>query len=253
VFSPTDDLMALDGPPLELWDVARASRRTTIPEGGVVVGFSADGKRVAVLGASIAIFSLEKAVVERVIPAMSSGQHRQPAVEVDGHWWLLLVADDEAGRRVLAIDLAQPDARLFTLLRPAGALPQQQARVALSADGKILALADPDGLWLWDVADKTAPRRLPGQLRPADLKIADQITDVVFSRSGKYLLIGVGHTPDGDISKQRGEVITYDVASRSAVATQEVLGKPLRVAFSPDEHAVAAVIPNCGTVLYCHD
>jgi hypothetical protein len=171
---------------------------------------------------------------------------REPAVEAEGHWWLVFTT--LLGRKVMSVDLADASSQPTLLVTPVTAMLPTDPRIALTADGNTLALADGEGVWLWDVSDKHNPQQLPGRLRSTEPGSQDGISDMAFSPSGQYLLVSVAQ----DFGA-RGELVIYEVATRTGVAGRSLPGPARRVAVSPDGRAVAASLTMCGTILYCRD
>jgi hypothetical protein len=257
VFSPDASLVALDGEPLGLWRLADGVVQASIPLGqrpspgspSRLAGFSRDGQRVAVLTASTArVWSLARQALERDVPLPPPSftpLKRVPSIDRDGHWWLIVAGPNEADLQILDLNAPEPKPALLVRAHTGGSLIH--VRIAVTDDGDTLALADRDGLWLWDIQDKASPRRLPGPLRPPEVAHGD-IADMTFSSSGRYLVVGLS-----EANRTKGEVVIYDVPSRQALAGRTTLSTAHRVAFSPDERAVAVVVANCDSLLYCRD
>jgi WD40 repeat protein len=259
VFSPDSRLFSVDTPTLSFRAAAAGTAELTIPppagDHPRVVGFSADGERVAILsGTSTRVWSVPRQEASDLAQGGSLFLSREPMVEAGGHWWLAYGnAIFAAGGgtppdyRILLVDLAAPTPRPLEIARPVYH-PREPPRIALGPDGNTLALADAEGVGLWDITDKSAPRRLPPVIRPPEPSLTDDVADLNFSATGKYLVVGVGQD-----SSRKGQVVIYEVASRQMVASRSLPAPAHRVAISPDERSVAVSLLFCGTVLFCHD
>jgi WD40 repeat protein len=257
VFSPDSRLFSVDTPAPGFRTVAGTTRIDIPPPPGDqarVVGFSADGERVAVLSSTtIRVWSLARQQATDLAEGGTWFLSREPMVEAGGHWWLAygksIVPTGGAmppDHRILLVDLAAPNPKPLQIAKPVY-YPHEPPRIALSPDGNTLALADAEGVGLWDITDKSAPRRLPPGIRPPEPRPTDDVTDLTFSATGKYLVVGVG------LNGREGQVLIYEVASRQVVASRNLPVPAHRVAISPDERSVAVSLFFCGTVLFCHD
>jgi WD40 repeat protein len=258
VLSSDGALVGTDGDPVGVlhlnsgMQVAAIPTRDPLrPAGSRLLAFSQDRQRAAVLDAAgVRVWSLTKGALEREITSVSFDQYgRQPSFEGEGHWWLvLLTASPSAAIVALDLNAAQPGP--VPLVMDPG--PIIAVRLALRADGKVLAVATmADGVWLWDVHDKAAPVRLV-RVRPPEQRSYESVTDMAFSRSGRYLVLGAAMR-QLDQGWTAGDLVIYDLGTNQPLFIRNLGLPPHRVAFSPDERAVVASVSECGTLLYCHD
>jgi hypothetical protein len=212
-----------------------------------MVGFSADGQRLAMLSrTTLRVFSLADQQT-RDLPVQDGGYlAREPAIDTGEHWWIGYGAGTRTTAQIMFVDLDAPAPMPVQAMLPVFD-PREPPRIALTTDAALGALSDAEGVGLWDLTDKAAPRKL-AVIRPPEPGPRDDVPDLAFSRSGRYLVVGVARS-----SPTAGDVVIYDVATRKQLATHALSAPAHRVSFSPDERAIVVAVRECATVLYCHD
>jgi hypothetical protein len=250
VFSPDGRLFAADRPVSGLFDMETRQMTTMVPApagaGARMVGFSSDGQRLAMLSATtLRLFSLAKKQTRDVDVQSTPFLAREPSLDTADGWWVAYGSVATGSYRIMFIDLdlamPKPVLGMATVYGPT-----QAPRLTLTTDAKLGALSDGAGVGLWDLADKAAPRKL-ALVRPPEAGPMDDIPDLAFSPSGRYLVVGVAR------AHLTGEVVIYDVSTRQQIAGRQLGGPAHRVSFSPDGRAIAVAIRECATVLYCRD
>ena len=150
-----------------------------------------------------------------------------PLLETGGEVWALAFSPD--GRKLAAVTV-QGQATLWDVESrslvwgPFTVAQGAVVGVSISADGKMLATAGPDGVTLWDMAS--------GDLLDTIGDVGVPAGDVVFSRAGSTLAFVHEHGGDAEV---------WDVAERSRIAKLPV-GTDFvyyAIALSPDGRAVA--------------
>jgi WD40 repeat protein len=165
-----------------------------------------------------------------------------------------------------------PDGRVVATVTFAGQLalwnvadPRHPARIAatpsgdrnplwgeaFSPDGRTLAAAYTDRIFLWDVASPARPRLL--RVLPAPVA-SDPVTEPGIDSQGPFSPQDITFSPDGHLLASvtgAGRVTVWNVTDPARAARAAVMAGPddfaLAIAFSPRGHLLAAVTYN-GTV-----
>jgi WD40 repeat protein len=151
-----------------------------------------------------------------------------------GPWWAAVAS---TANKVSFFDLNAP--------APTGTAPFQVSgivrKLALSSDGRMLAVSSDAGLFLWDVTDKNKPLpQVPALRSPV---LPNDYRDLAFSPSGRHLAATIPRV---------GTTALYSVDTRDEVARVTLRGAPLSLAWSADGRALAIGRP-CGLITYCRD
>jgi WD40 repeat protein len=253
-FSADSTRLATDGRAITVWRVADGLKELGLPfEDEVRLGgFSRDGARLAFLTKTqLTVRSLPGGGVQRsMASAIDFRVNRSPTATPPGHWWLAVAQRTGLMTDVGLVDLDEPALTVRSIERKTRPTSVDY-RIALAADGNTLAVGDEKGVALWDVHDKEHPAA-GTLLTVAPLVGVDHITDLEFSPGGGHLAVGIVRYDRGG-TRQRGEVVIYEVATGRAVAARGVLSSPHSLSFSPDGLGLAIVLPNLAIVVYCRD
>jgi WD40 repeat protein len=154
--------------------------------------------------------------------------------------WTMLAAGVDGQARFVDLDAPlAPASPPFSV-----AMAEEDYDIALSPDGRRLAVSSPQGVFLWDVSDRTAPRRAPVALRTwASLEQAWALT---FSPSGEHLAVAA-------VGTNAVSVALYSVNPQRLVAEKPLRITPFALAFSPDGRGLAIGHNACGLLTYCRD
>jgi WD40 repeat protein len=200
------------------------------------VGFAADSDHYVAMQVDATVARIRSSsrpaeparVIQFPLDAIASGAIA-PQRTVGGPWW---VAAGSATNTVSLADVgsAVPASKPFPVGRE-----ERIPKLALSPDGNLLAVSNEDGLFLWDVSDKAAPRKSPTPLDPTD----NRARFMAFSPTGRYLVA------------LTGEAAIYAVQTGALLASTQLNAPGLAAAFSPDEHALFIGEGECGRLLYC--
>ena len=123
------------------------------------------------------------------------------------------------------------------------AVPDDDYEMVLSPDGQRLAIANAEGVFIWDVSDHTMPRRSPVPLRTwSPLEKAWALAFLSGRPDPGVAVVGspvLGRAP----SPAAATVDGREAAADHAVA----------LAWSPDGRGLAVGLNACGVLVYCRD
>jgi WD40 repeat protein/Flp pilus assembly protein TadD len=276
VFSPDGRRLATAGQTVKLWDVMTPSAEHVLREfqgdGGWIsaVAFSPDGRLVAsgrndpATTHAIDIWEADTGKRLRTVPSLNASSVLDLAFHPDGR--RLAAAHRFEGLVTWDVETGRETGRL---VGPVGAVDH----VAYSADGRVLASAGDDQIWIWDAATNQKLRVLEGQvsttgglaLDHAGVSLAAACgTPTVFlwdlqSHATDATLNGhegpvvfATYSPDGRVLASGGkdnEVRLWDVATGALRQTLRGHRKMVfAVVFSPDGNQLASASYD-GTVI----
>jgi WD40 repeat protein len=205
-------------------------------------GFAADGDRfftTTVRAPRVDVWSVSRMSKSSDLTAVSPLRGVAAAAVAPGPWTLLAAGVDGQARFVdLEAPLAPPSPA-FTV-----AMAEDDFRLALSRDGKRLAVASQEGVFLWDVSDRTMPRKAPVALRTWGA--LEKSWSLAFSPSGEQLAVGV-------VGSATASVALYAVQPQRLLAEKPLRNWPFALAFSPDGRGLAIGLNACGVLVHCRD
>jgi WD40 repeat protein len=154
--------------------------------------------------------------------------------------WILLAAGVDGQARFVDLDAPlAPASPPFAI-----AMADDDYKVVLGQDGKRLAVANQEGVFLWDVSDHTMPRRAPVALRT--WSSLEDAWALAFSPSGQHLAVAVVGTTGASVA-------IYGAEPQRLLAEKTLRIRPISLAFSPDGRGLAVGLVACGVLVYCRD
>jgi WD40 repeat protein len=154
--------------------------------------------------------------------------------------WTMLAGGVDGQARFIDLDAPlAPSSPPFAV-----AMPDDDYEMVLSPDGKRLAIANAEGVFLWDVSDHTMPRRAPVALRT--WSPLEKAWALAFSPSGQHLAVAV-------VGSTGVSVALYGADPQRLLGEKPLRITPFALAWSPDGRGLAVGLNACGVLVYCRD
>jgi WD40 repeat protein len=124
------------------------------------------------------------------------------------------------------------------------AVPDDDYEMVLSPDGKHLAVANAEGVVIWDVSDHTMPRRFPVPLRT--WSPLEKAWALAFSPDGLILAVAV-------VGSTGSSVALHRLQPQRLLSEKPLRITPFALAWSPDGRGLAVGLNACGVLVYCRE
>jgi WD40 repeat protein len=205
-------------------------------------GFAADNDRfftTTVRAGKVDVWSVSRMSKSSDYTAVSPLRAVAVPSPATGPWTMLAGGVDGQARFIDLNAPLAPASPPFTV-----AMADDDYKVVLSPDGKRLSVSNQEGVFLWDVADHTMPRRAPVALRT--WSGLERAWALAFSPSGQHLAVAVA-------GNSGASVALYGLEPPRLVAEKPMRLVPFALAFSPDGQGLAVGLVACGVLVYCRD